>query len=59
MKKQLQVDYFLFLVFLDMVVRDLHAILAVLFLPPECLGEVRCYAIFQTSPPAPSKHPPG
>ncbi len=49
----------LFLVFLDMVVGDLHTLLAVLLLPPECLGEVRCHVIFQTSPPAPSKRPPG
>ncbi len=39
---------FVFLIFLNMAGRDLHALLAALISPPECLGKVGCTEVSHT-----------
>jgi hypothetical protein len=47
-KKQIELGLFVFLAFVSMVSRDLHALQAALLLSPERLGEVRRRAISHT-----------
>ncbi len=47
-KKQIELRHFLILAFVNMASSDLHALQAVLLLPPEHLGKVRRRAISRT-----------